>query len=419
MKLERLLQGLMHNTKKRLSRFPVPHPETRQPALSAARNLKMARSAHAYVRGNTLRFYEWLDSVAPASLPDGPPIWICGDCHIGNLGPVANSEGELAIEIRDFDQTVIGNPAHDIVRLALSLASAARGSDLPGVITARMIEQVVAGYTDAFAPKRALLTLRPPAAISRSLTQARNRTWRHLAAERLGGETMAIPHGPRFWPVAQIERDDISQLVLSRDVRQLVTGLHHRRDDAKVVMLDTAYWMKGCSSLGRLRYAVLMEVGKAVARGRDFCLLDIKEAIKALAPHESYAHRMPDENGARVVAGAQAMSPFLGTRMRTGQIGRRSVFVRELLPQDMKLEFEQLSSDEATQVAYFLARTVGIAHARQMDSATRRAWRSTLTQNHSKVIDAPPWLWSSVVDLVASHERGYLDHCRRYALEAA
>jgi uncharacterized protein (DUF2252 family) len=32
----------------------------------------------------------------------------------------------IAIQIRDLDQTVIGNPAHDIIRLALSLATASR-----------------------------------------------------------------------------------------------------------------------------------------------------------------------------------------------------------------------------------------------------------------------------------------------------
>ncbi len=81
------------------------------------RKLKMARSAHAYVRGNTLQFYEWLNAGSGDKLPQGPPIWICGDCHVGNLGPVANAEGKVEIEIRDLDQTVIGNPAHDLVRL--------------------------------------------------------------------------------------------------------------------------------------------------------------------------------------------------------------------------------------------------------------------------------------------------------------
>jgi len=119
----------------------------RIPYLHARRDLKMARSAHAFVRGNTARFYEWLaDASVARFVPEGPPIWICGDCHLGNLGPLADSDGNVAIQIRDLDQAVIGNPAHDLIRLGLSLATAARGSDLPGVITARMMEEMVAGY---------------------------------------------------------------------------------------------------------------------------------------------------------------------------------------------------------------------------------------------------------------------------------
>ena len=77
------------------------------------------------------KFYEWLGK-ASAAIPQGPEVWICGDCHVGNLGPVANAEGQFKVEIRDFDQTVIGNPAHDLIRLGLSLAAAAVVSDLPG-----------------------------------------------------------------------------------------------------------------------------------------------------------------------------------------------------------------------------------------------------------------------------------------------
>jgi uncharacterized protein (DUF2252 family) len=78
----------------------------------------MARSAHAYVRGNTLRFYEWLASGTGKLLPHGPSVWICGDCHLGNLGPVADAHGRVKIAIRDLDQTVIGNPAHDLIARA-------------------------------------------------------------------------------------------------------------------------------------------------------------------------------------------------------------------------------------------------------------------------------------------------------------
>jgi len=115
--------------------------------LDERRALKMARSVHAYVRGNTAKFYEWLAaSETSKDIPDGPPVWICGDCHIGNLGPVADADHRVDVQIRDLDQTVIGNPAYDLIRLGLSLETAARSSDLPGVVTAQMIEAMVEGY---------------------------------------------------------------------------------------------------------------------------------------------------------------------------------------------------------------------------------------------------------------------------------
>src|ERR1700685_3803268 len=118
-------------------------PNERATVLRECRNLKMAASAHAYVRGNTMKFYEWLATSDKSRIPQGPPVWICGDCHVGNLGPIADKDGNIDVQIRDFDQTVIGNPAHDLIRLGLSLATAARGSNPPGVTTARMLEGMV------------------------------------------------------------------------------------------------------------------------------------------------------------------------------------------------------------------------------------------------------------------------------------
>ena len=63
-----------------------------------------------------------------------------------HLGPIADKRGRVDVQIRDLDQTTIGNPAHDLVRLALSLASVARGSDLPGATTARIVDQMIEGY---------------------------------------------------------------------------------------------------------------------------------------------------------------------------------------------------------------------------------------------------------------------------------
>ena len=147
-------------------------------------------------------------------------------------------------------------------------------------------------------------------------------------------------------------------------------------------------------------------------------MVDLKEAVPAIAPAAPGA-RMPRDHAERVVAGARALSPHLGERMLAARLLGKPVVVRELLPQDLKLEIDQFSRREAIAAARYLANVVGRAHARQMDGPTREAWRATLRDYRGGGLEAPSWLWNSVVDLLARHESGYLDHCRRYALEEA
>jgi uncharacterized protein (DUF2252 family) len=388
--------------------------ETRKAKLEAKRTLKMARSAHAYVRGNTVKFYEWLAaSPVAARVPAGPAIWICGDCHLGNLGPIADGDGGVAIQIRDLDQTVVGNPAHDLIRLGLSLATAARGSDLPGVTTARMVEEMVDGYARALADRDRDATEEPDV-VRVVKRRALGRRWRHLARERIGGETPSIPLGKKFWALGKDEREALRVLFADADIQRQILSLDPRDEDRTVTLVDAAYWMKGCSSLGLLRYAALLEIKGAKGRA-DLALVDIKEAVAPAAP-ASNPDGMPADPATRVVTGARALSPNLGDRMIAAHLLDRSVFIRELAPQDLKLEVEQFSEAQAVRAARYLAFVVGRAHARQMDNSVRAEWRRVLLDHRSTSIEAPSWLWDAVVDLAGSHERGYLDHCRRYAL---
>jgi uncharacterized protein (DUF2252 family) len=391
----------------------LPRPSERASILNARQKLKMAGSAHAYVRGSTVKFYEWLQSAKKGSLPEGPPVWICGDCHTGNLGPVADAKGQVEIQIRDFDQTVIGNPALDLIRLGLSLATAARGSDLPGVTAAKILEHMIEGYGRALLNKREV-SEKQPKSVGVILKQSLGRTWKQLAKERIEDTSPAIPLGAKFWPLTRTEKVEIKSLFEEEDARKLATMLRSRDDDARVEVVDAAYWVKGCSSLGRLRLAVLLNIANG-KEGTD-SLMDIKEAIRGAAPVYRNAS-MPRNPAVRVVEGAGHLSPFLGKRMLAAQLAGHSVFIRELLPQDLKLEIDQLTRNEAMRAAHFLAGVVGKAHARQMDVATRRTWQKELSRSRSKTIDAPSWLWSSVVALVAAHETAYLEHCRKFALE--
>ena len=392
-------------------------PANRAARLAEVQRLKMSRSPHAYVRGSTVKFYEWLAS-APANIPDGPPVWICGDCHLGNLGPLADSRGRVAVQIRDLDQTVIGNPAHDLIRLALSLASAARGSDLPGVTTARLIEHLMAGYEaaleggfDGEAEKS-----RRPAAIRGLVAKSMRRRWRDLAAERLDTVKPVVPLGRKFWPLADEERAALAELFARKDVHATVTRLQSRDDDVAVKLVDAAYWMKGCSSLGRLRYAVMLRVGEG--ERSSLCLLDAKEGVTAAAPRAPDVD-MPRDNAVRVVTGAKALSPHLGERMIAARLLGKAVVIRELMPQDLKLEIGRLTERKVLALAVYLAGVVGKAHGRQMTAEVRAAWLKELTRARTRTLDAPSWLWSSVVALLAIHEGAYLEHCRRFALAQA
>jgi uncharacterized protein (DUF2252 family) len=313
---------------------------------------------------------------------------------------------------------VIGNPAHDLIRLGLSLASAARGSDLPGVTTAKILEELIAGYQAALSGKFGTNQDKShrPKSIQRLLAQSTQRRWRHLAEERLDTVKPTIPLGKRFWALMPEERKALSKLFTSDSISHVLTSLPGRTKDGPIELLDAAYWMKGCSSLGRLRYAALLRIGKG--KNSSLCLVDVKEGVTAAAPSASNA-KLPRDNAIRVLTGAKALSPNLGERMMAASLLKRAVVIRELMPQDLKIEINRLSRQEAMGLAHYLAGVVGRAHGRQMTASQRRAWHSDLAKNHKTSLEAPSWLWSSVVVLIGLHEAAYLDHCRRFALSEA
>ena len=126
------------------------------------------------------------------------------------------------------------------------------------------------------------------------------RRWRQLAEERIEDVRPTIPRGERFWDLSRDESAELSKLFEVKDVRHLITSMRGRDDDAHVELIDAAYWVKGCSSLGRLRYVALVGVGKKL-RPKHFSLIDIKEATAAAAPRDPKA-KMPATHGERVVS---------------------------------------------------------------------------------------------------------------------
>jgi len=346
-------------------------PDRRAASLAGARRRKMARSIHAYIRGTVAQFYERM-AESSIELPEAPALWICGDCHIGNLGPLADDNGHVSIQIRDFDQTTLSHPAYDLCRLGFSLAILARSSDLPGLATVRLLEALADGYASALSDHPPGLTRELPPTLRLEVRKAHNKSWKTLARERTAGHTVSLPRGRSFWPITADEHEALRTLFARPDVAGLATQISRRPDQCKVSLLDAAFWRKGCSSLGRRRYAAVLDVDGEGRKGNDFCLMDVKEAHASCVP--AMARGVPVQPAERLLAGARALTPALGERMRAGDVLGTPVIVRELMPQDMKLDIRRLQPNQAQRMADYLGAVVGYAHARQLSTEDRQAW---------------------------------------------
>lgn len=128
----------------------------------------MSESAHAYVYGNTRKFYEWLDDIESHKLPD-----------------------------------IDKNAKPEAVRVVMK--------------------------------------------------EAVRRTWQQLAVERIDDIEPSIPLGRRFWPLAKSERAEIAARFERRDIANIATALRKNADEESAAVIDAAYWVKRCSSLGSSR----------------------------------------------------------------------------------------------------------------------------------------------------------------------
>ena len=167
-----------------------------------------------------------------------------------------------------------------------------------------MLEELISGYEQALNGDFDGRTEKNhrPKLIRTILERAVRRRWRHLAEERLENVRPSIPLGRRFWALSKRERKDLSGLFESDNVRELITSLKGRSGRDEIEVLDAAYWMKGCSSLGRLRYAVLVGVGEGKKAQINLCLIDIKEGVQAAAPRAAHAKMRRDNANASSLA---------------------------------------------------------------------------------------------------------------------
>lgn len=396
----------------------VPSPKQRAEHLAALKAWKMALDAHAFVRASAGLFYRSLADGLDETIPGADPIWISGDCHGENLGAVGNAHGTANLDLNDLDETVVGWAAHDLVRLALDMTVAARSyEELRGVETVAIVAAVLEGYCDALSrcsPGKPVALVEAPPQLRKLIRRTAEQTRTDLLDRRVPrGEDgkRRFAFGPRYFPLADHERAAIDALIAKDEMRTLVASLTDEAADVQVEVLDAAFRVAGTGSLGCWRAAALVRIGSGKKEGdARLRLVDIKEAL----PSDAIRHpkgKTPTDDADRVVSGARALVPMFGERMLAATVLHRRVVVRELLPQDRKVNLDLLKRGEAAPIARHLGAVVGRAHARQLTPEQAAAWGTQLLPKGTCDGRPPDWLWETLIELVGIHEEAYLRHC--------
>lgn len=402
----------------------IPSPKERAQHLATLRAWKMAVEVHAFVRARADLFYESLAAGLDEGIPGADPIWISGDAHGENLGAVADVHGNAMLDLNDLDETVRGWAAHDVLRLALDMTVASRSyEELRGVETVAIVAAVLEGYCEALfrrSADRATGLQEPPTQLRKLLQRTTRETRARLFDRRVPvvNGVRQFVHGPRYFPINKKERAAVVELISSPEVRTLVASLTDAAPDSEVQVIDSAFRVAGTGSLGCFRTAALVHVGKPKRRPGDehLRLIDIKEAL----PARSIRHpdvTTPADDAERVVCGARALVPAFGDRMVAAEILGVRVVVRELMPQDRKVRLDVLKRGEAAPIARMLGAVIGRAHGRQMSPEVATEWASQLRPKGLAAGKPPEWLWAPLIELVAIHERAYLEHCAAFAAE--
>lgn len=343
------------------------------PALLARKRAKMARSPHAFLRGSVGLFYRML-ALSP-DLMGGPKGggWIVGDLHVENFGAFggeaslrAKRRERVVFDLNDLDLAVVGPWRYDLARLTTSLLLTASERGLDGDATVTVARAALRSWRDVtFGGAR---TPPPPAYIRRLVAKVGGRTHASMLADRTtasrGGRRFT--RGERYTDLPDERAEKVTR-AFARYLEALPEG--HRPGGDEGVVEDVAFRVAGTGSLGVLRAAVLTR-GRGGSDGG--WIFDLKETLD---PPRAEGVTIPaTEPAERVVAAMRGCLAAVPQMLGTTRVGRRSMLVRRLSPQEDKIDVGDVGADELAAVARYLGAITAHAHLRGREGPEGRGW---------------------------------------------
>lgn len=302
----------------------------RDPERLQRKYVAMRHDPFTFMRGTCHLFYERLPE--PKWLGKAPPVWVCGDLHLENMGSYKGDNRLVYFDLNDFDEGALAPASWELVRLLTSVHMAAGSLHLSDAQADHLCRDFLDTYAAELRSGKArwverdmatgmvgdLLQglrgrLRPPFLDSRTIRKGKLRSLRI--------------DGRRALPVTDKQREKVVALIDSMASREDTPRFYR--------VLDVARRIAGTGSLGVDRFAILVE-GKGSPDGNY--LLDLKQARpSSLVPHldvRQPAWRTDAERVVAVQARMQAISPAF---FRAVDMGRKSYVLRGLQPSEDRL----------------------------------------------------------------------------------
>ncbi|TKG69657.1 DUF2252 domain-containing protein [Prauserella endophytica] len=338
--------------------------------------------------GSPLSFFRGAAGLMAADLAGTPAsgltAQLCGDAHAANFGLYGTPDGEIVMDINDFDETVPGPWEWDLKRLAASLVLAGREGGVSEKQCLESAEDVVKSYRRVVRGLAELPFLRswnalPDASVvakakadeliddfERAAAKARKNTSAKVAAKG----TREYEHESGLRRLRFVEDPPVRTRVDERTAEAVIDGLESyvdtlresRRDlIARYTVSDVAFRVVGTGSVGWRCYIALLH-----GNGDEVLVLQLKEARPSAL--EEYLNVEPaGHEGRRIVHGARLVQAETDILLGWTTIEGRPFIVRQFRNLKGDIDPTGLKGDHLDDYGRLAGALLARAHARSID----------------------------------------------------
>lgn len=350
--------------------------EGRLAELVPIRVARMVASPYGFLRGTAIVMAH---DVAGLPATGITPV-VCGDAHLGNFGFYASPEGELVIDLNDFDEAHPGAWEWDLRRLVASIWVAGRENAASEEQCANAVASCVAAYRSevTFLAGQPLLqrsynrldvermhqtasdkTLR--AEIIRSARRARSRT-SDRALPRFTheheGRRQIVDQPPL---ITRVPEPEAEHLAAALDDYLDTLAPHWRRVLGGYTLVDLAHKVVGVGSVGLRAYVALLEGSDP----DDVLFLQLKQARRSvLAPFVHGDSAWHAHQGQRVVEYQQALQTVSDPLLGWTTVGERQYYVRQFRNMKGTVPLDAIDATALADYAGIVGHLLAKGHAR-------------------------------------------------------